>query len=481
MSTVALVIGNNNYEGGQKLDNAVNDAFSISESFSRLGYDVIFKKDCNALQCSEALTEFEEKIKKADSAIFYFAGHGFQCEGENYLAAIECPTDNPNKHICERTCIRLTEILELFKNAKTKVNIAIIDACRRTIGRGASDSFSAISVPSGTIIAFSTSPGDGAKDKGMDGHSVYTGSLLQYIGREFLSVEELFKKVRKTVFNFTDGAQTSWEHTSLVGDFYFNTGQLIHSKDLPYDSSVIKDRLYNPSDNNIDEIITALKSCDWDKQNPAMSRLSKVSPDVPNKNQQFLLGRNILQASNSAFSATNFCENLNPNLTPYCQGDENHVLNGMLFEIYFDNNGDFRNGKFKSYNYDKIFALRKSKKFAKSFEFIGNALSPFKNSLFYIPSNEDKIIDVEFKASQITIETRDGKTDKAQMAELIKVFDIDITKSFSQYSRQNRDEEYLRQSLSEFLLAPLELINIVSNVKLTNVQFSQHDEFEELF
>jgi hypothetical protein len=481
MKTVALVIGNNKYDGGQKLDNAVNDANAIAESFTLLGYDVLLKNDLNAVNSSTALEEFEGMIKGADAAIFYFAGHGFQCEGENYLAAIECPTDNPNKHICERTCIRLSEILDIYRYARTKVNIAIIDACRRTIGRGTSNSFSAISVPSGTIIAFSTSPGDGAKDKGMDGHSVYTGSLLQYIGREFLSVEELFKKVRKTVFNFTEGAQTSWEHTSLVGDFFFNTGQLVYSTELPYDNSVIKDRLYVLNGSLFDEIIEGLKSCNWDKQNPAMSKLRRLKLNECNKNQLFLLGRNLLQASEYAFAVTEYFENLNANLKPYSTDNENHILNGILFEVYFDNNGDFRNGSFKNYNFDKILALRKYEIYSKSFAFIENALQPFKDSLIYIPSIDDKMIDVEFKVSQVTNETTDGESEQIQFAELIKIADNDITEKFSQFCRQNRDEEFIHKCLSEFLLAPKELINIISNHKLTSVIFNQVVEFEGLF
>jgi hypothetical protein len=476
MKTIVLIIGNNEYKFGTKLDNAVNDAIAIAEAFSRMQYDTILKTDCDNEIIGAALTEFEEKLKTADSGIFYFAGHGFQCEGENYLAGTECPTDEPNKHICERTCIRLAEIIEIFKNANTKTNIAIIDACRRTIGRGSTDSFSPISVPSGTIIAFSTSPGDGARDKGMEGHSVYTGALLRYIGREFLSVEELFKKVRKTVYNFTGGVQTSWEHTSLVGDFYFNTGQLIYSPSIPYDENVVKDRLYILRDNKIDEIISDLKSCNWDKQNPAISRLLKILPKSINKNQQFLLGRNILQASAHAFSITNFCEDLNKNLTPYFENGENHILNGMLFEIYFDNNGDFRNGNYKNYNFDKIMALRRFVKFNKSFEFIANVLAPYKDLLFYVPSPVDSIIDIDFKASQIMNEYVDGDLTQYQNVELIKVADRDITKTFSKFCRQNKDEEYVKKSLSEFLLVPKELINIISNIKLTKVRFQEFDD-----
>lgn len=116
MKTLALVIGNNNYNGTSKLNNAVNDAKSVSEVFEKLGYDVIYQQDCNSSDYGKLLTEFDERIKNYDASIFYFAGHGFQFEGENYLASIECPVENPNKHICERTCIRLTEITDILKN-----------------------------------------------------------------------------------------------------------------------------------------------------------------------------------------------------------------------------------------------------------------------------------------------------------------------------------------------------------------------------
>lgn len=219
MKTLCLVLGNNDYDGSSKLKNAINDAYEISEVFKRLGYDVIYKHDVKSADYADLLSEYESRINSYDASIFYFAGHGFQFEGENYLAAIDCPVDNPNKHICERTCIRLTEITDIIKKSSTKVNIIIIDACRHSFGRGNTTAFTHINAPEGTIIAFSTSPGEGAKDGGMGNHSMYTGVLLRYLGIESLSVEELFKKVRKTLYHLSAGTQTSWEHTSLVGDF----------------------------------------------------------------------------------------------------------------------------------------------------------------------------------------------------------------------------------------------------------------------
>jgi len=378
MNTLALVIGNNNYLGTSKLDNAVNDAKAVSNVFKKLGYDVIFKENCESDDYGDLLSEFDERIKDYDASIFYFAGHGFQFDGENYLASIDCPMENPNKHICERTCIRLTEITNIIKTASSKVNIIIIDACRQSFGRGVSTSFTQVNAPEGTIIAFSTSPGESAKDGGMDGHSMYTGVLLKYIGRELLSVEELFKKVRKTLYNLSNGTQTSWEHTSLVGDFYFNTGQMVYAVNIPYDESVIKDRTYVSKGEIGDDIIIGLKTSNWNKQNPTITKLYSIDANSLDKNKQFIIGRNILQSSGYANNAISFIKNLDSNLKKYSDKEENHILNGILYEIYFDSNGDFRRDNLKTYNIDDIFKLRHFPAYLKSFEFIKKVLEPFK-------------------------------------------------------------------------------------------------------
>ncbi len=82
MKTLALVVGNNNYSKNAKLENAINDAKAISEIFEKLGYDVIFKEDMSNADCSELLSQFEEKINNYDASIFYFAGHGFQFDAK---------------------------------------------------------------------------------------------------------------------------------------------------------------------------------------------------------------------------------------------------------------------------------------------------------------------------------------------------------------------------------------------------------------
>ena len=336
MKTLALVIGNNEYYAGAKLDNAVSDATAISQIFARLGFDIIYKTNCLAKDYAELLTEFESRIENYDASIFYFAGHGFEIDGENYLAAIDCQVATPNKYHCGQTCLQLRDILGILKKNSSKVNIVIIDACRKSFDRSGIVGFSPIQAPKGTLLAFSTSPNEGANDFGFEGHSIFTGAILRYIGRERLSVEELFKKVRKTVYNITEGKQTTWEHTSLIGDYYFNTGQLVYSITIPYDEKVVKDANYNNNIDDFGQLILKLKSCNWDIQNPAIEEVLKIPVTQLEKNQQFILGRNLLQASGAAYNAERFMKDIHANVAKYNLNNENHVLNGVLFEIYFN-------------------------------------------------------------------------------------------------------------------------------------------------
>ena len=368
----------------------------------------------------------------------------------------------------------------MIKNYSIKagwVNIIIIDACRKSFGRGTSNSFTQIHAPEGTIIAFSTSLGESAKDSGMEGHSLYTGTLLKYIGRESLSVEDLFKKTRKTVFNLSNGTQTSWEHTSLVGDFYFNTGQLIYSVSIPYDEAVVKDRLIVSTGSEVDQIITDLSSCNWDKQNPAITRFKHLSPDSLNKDQQFIIGRNILQSSGYAFNATNFMDNLSENLIKYNADGTNHILNGILYEIYFDNNGDFRKRKIKNQSLDNVFRLRHNSAFVKSFDFIGKALEPYSNEIYYIPKVKDTLIDVDITARQAQQTDLLGNEENYQVVDSIHVMGKDITASVKEISYSGRGYDYLVMVLVGFLFAPTELININSNIPITKFEIESNEEF----
>lgn len=396
MKVLAVVIGNNNYFDPDKLKNAVHDAEEMAESFRRLGFDVIEGYDCTNVDCGRILTAFENGLIDYDASIFYYAGHGFQEDGENYLPSIECQISYADKHMLKCNSIQLSELLDIYRKNDKKTHIVILDACRKRSGvRGGGNSFAPVDAPPGTLIAFSTSPNCAAFDSGSDNHSFYTKALLGYIGRERMMVEELFKKVRRTVAQWTHNAQIPWEHTSLIGDFCFNTGQMVASPQLPYKENVVRDSEYDEV-GEIADLIKTIKILDYYKQNPAIEKLRAKNADDLDKNQQFIFGRNLLQSSSMANSAKHFMEDLANNLRKYTTTDnENHVLNGILYEIYFDSHGNFRESNIKRNQYfDTIMSLRKRQEYEKSFEFIRTILEPYQDRLIYIIPADDTKLDV---------------------------------------------------------------------------------------
>ena len=481
MKTLAVVTGNNNYFKGAELVNAVNDANALAESFKKLKYDVICKTNCSINDYIELLTELEAKIVDYDATIFYYAGHGFQLNGENYLTSIDCQVSIPNKHHCSKTCITLTELLKIFKKNSNKINIVIIDACRKNFERGGIPSFSSIHAPKGTLIAFSTSPNEGAKDFGIEGHSIYTGALLKYIGREWISVEELFKKVRKTVYNLTEGEQTPWEHTSLIGDFYFNTGQLIYSLELPYDVAEVKDSSFIGAGDEFSSIVEDLKSCNWDRQNPAIQKFLSSPIENYNINQLFLIGRNFLQASSYAFAASNFFEYLAENLKPCSNNGENHLLNGILYEIYFDSHGAFRKGNLKLYFFEEIMELRKNDFYNESFKFIQNVLEPYRDVLHCIPNAESKMIDIDVLATNEKSTDFLGNEVSVQVISKINLGTTEITEQISRYGFEIIDIQSLKNILSNYLSAPKELIQINNNIEIERIAFKEIEKEEDIW
>lgn len=478
MNTLAVVIGNNDYYPGYELTKAINDAKAISDIFKRLGYAVIYKENISVRDSEELLREFDTRLPEYDASIFYFAGHGFQVEGENYLATIECQIGNAFKQHCNFTCITLASVLDILRKNSNKVNIVIIDACRRTFDRGLTSAFSPIQAPKGTLIAFSTSPNEGAKDGGLGDNSIYTGALLRYIGRVELPAEELFKKVRKTVYNLTDGGQTPWEHTSLIGDFYFNTGQMVHSLDIPYDTTVVKDSLFRGDGSDFSQLILSVKSYNWEEQNEAIDEALSIRARNLDKNQQFLLGRNLLQAaSGNAFSALRFFENLTHELQKYDLKGENHLFNGILFEVYFNSRAEFRKRNLKSTgNFNTIMDLRKLQQFDKSFEFIKELILPYKDSPIWIPEKRDSLVDADITAFKQKTKNHRGKEIEYDIITRIMVLSRDITREISRYGLHRGNEAALKNAIANFVGAPSDLVEINCSISLEKIAFVDEEE-----
>lgn len=219
---VALVIGNSAYSNGP-LTNPANDARDMAAALRKLGFDVIEGENLSQRDMDRYIRLFGSKIRGGGVGLFYYAGHGIQINGVNYLIPVGATITIEEEVKYESVDVGL--VLAQMENAKNSLNIVILDACRNNpfarSFRSASQGLASLDAPRGTLIAYATAPGSTAKD-GDGKNGTYTEELLRYIRTPGLSIEQVFKKVRVAVVGRTNGFQTPWESSSLVGDFYFS-------------------------------------------------------------------------------------------------------------------------------------------------------------------------------------------------------------------------------------------------------------------
>jgi len=218
---VALVIGNSSYEAGP-LKNPVNDAADMAQALRELGFDVIEKENVRQNDMKRAIRQFGEKTKNTGVALFYYAGHAAQVNGENYLIPVGATIEKEEE--VEYESIDVGFVLAQLANSGSRINIVILDACRNNpfarSFRSESRGLALINAPSGTLMAYATAPGSVASD-GSERNGLYTQELLKNLRTPGIDVEEVFKRVRVSVRERTQGKQTPWESSSLVGSFYF--------------------------------------------------------------------------------------------------------------------------------------------------------------------------------------------------------------------------------------------------------------------
>lgn len=218
---LALVIGNSDYVNGASLKNPVNDANLMEATLKGLGFDVIKRLNSGKDAMISSIREFSKKLSNYNVALFYYAGHGIQIDGINYLI----PTNSKleNKDDCKWEAITVNTVTDEFKKNSVNTNIIILDACRnnpyRSWARGGEQGFKALAPIIGTIISFSTSEGATAAD-GEGANGVFTEELVKQMEIP-QQIESVFKKTRKQVIERTNGQQTPTEWSYLTGDFYF--------------------------------------------------------------------------------------------------------------------------------------------------------------------------------------------------------------------------------------------------------------------
>ncbi|MBU3105145.1 caspase family protein [Clostridium gasigenes] len=221
---IAYIIGNNNYEYLNPLYGPVNDANMMEQALKKCGFLTYKYNDLNYDDFREKVNEFKHNCIEYDAGLFYFAGHGFEYQGENYL----CPIDS-QKDSLEETNINISGLVNEISKDINFVSIVILDCCRDTCtkrNRGSvfvNDMIPNFKNTGGTYVAYATTTGESAIEKG--GHGIYTQSLCKHITEVNKQIEQVFKNVRKDIIDITildnKKVQIPWEYSSLVNEFYF--------------------------------------------------------------------------------------------------------------------------------------------------------------------------------------------------------------------------------------------------------------------
>jgi uncharacterized caspase-like protein len=227
---VALVIGNGAYPTAP-LKNPVADARAVSQELSKLGFAVTTLEDKTARAMTDAVVDFIQSTQNADLRWLYYAGHGAQIRGRNLLVPVDAGFESEEE--LARKSLDLAEVVERMGRQTKVVNVFVVDACRdnpatnaalsangRQIKfRGAAKGLAPVATPRGSLIAYSTAPGQVADDSVKNKNSLYARHLLANMTQPGITLEELFKRVRNGVLTESQNRQQPWEQSSLTGDY----------------------------------------------------------------------------------------------------------------------------------------------------------------------------------------------------------------------------------------------------------------------
>ncbi len=219
-SRIALVIGNSDYTRAP-LKNPINDARDMSAKLRDLGFDVVERNNIKIKQIGGTLSEFRGKLSPGSVALVFYAGHGIQIDGENYLPAVDA--DINAEEDVQNQSISVKQIMTVLDISKTRLNLVFLDACRNNpYSRGfrsAEGGLAKVTAPSGTLISYATRPGSVAAD-GDGRNGLYTSKLLKQLGSS-QQIELSLKAVVSEVKAASKGKQEPWMEGSIEGEFCF--------------------------------------------------------------------------------------------------------------------------------------------------------------------------------------------------------------------------------------------------------------------
>jgi formylglycine-generating enzyme required for sulfatase activity len=221
---LALVIGNGKYTNAPPLKNPPNDARDMADALSRFGFTVEHGVDLDQKLMKQMIRQFGQKLKSGGRGVFYYAGHGVQSKGRNYLIPVDAMIESEADIEDQGVDVQL--MLDYMDDAQNGLNIVILDACRNNpFGRSmrsAENGLAKVNAPTGTLIAYATAPGRVASDNPNGKNGLYTSELLKQMRVPGLSVTDMLMRVRAEVVRQTGGKQVPWEESSLIGFFSFN-------------------------------------------------------------------------------------------------------------------------------------------------------------------------------------------------------------------------------------------------------------------
>jgi formylglycine-generating enzyme required for sulfatase activity len=227
---IALVIGNSAYQNTAKLTNPRNDAADMAAALKKLGFQLIEGFDLDKAALDRKIRDFATALRGADVGVFFYAGHGLQVAGQNYLVPVDAKAETASALDFEM--VRL-DLVQRTMEREAPTNILFLDACRNNplarnlaralgtrsteIGRG----LAPVESGSGTLISFSTQPGNVAAD-GSGRNSPFTGPLVSHLTTSNDDLSAVLIAVRNDVMNATQRTQVPWEHSALTKRVYFN-------------------------------------------------------------------------------------------------------------------------------------------------------------------------------------------------------------------------------------------------------------------
>lgn len=240
---VALVIGNSNYQNAPQLQNPDSDAQSMAQFLNSAGFEVVAATDLNQNDMLRVVQDFSAKVSARGPntvAMVYYAGHGVQLAGENYLVPVDAKVSSPTELV--NNSVRLVDVMSTLEAIPSRMRIVILDACRNNPFPNVNDGgrgLAIVDAPNGSIVGYSTAPGAEALD-GTGGHSPYTQAFLNVAREPNVPIEQLFKRVRLEVNQTTSGAQIPWESSSLTSDFTFFGDTAVAANRAPVNTPVVQ-------------------------------------------------------------------------------------------------------------------------------------------------------------------------------------------------------------------------------------------------